>query len=77
MFPRVSTEASGWREALSDPGIVRTILWRLLLVALSATTGIVVAGHTEPVVAVLVVVAVVLVLSLAWLRLTGRAGRTR
>lgn len=67
-----STEVAGWLEAFSEPGILRALLVRVLLVTLSAAAGAVGAVYASPLVVVLVAALVTLVASLVVLRVTGR-----
>jgi len=72
MWRSVSTEAAGWREALSDRANLRVIGARLALVALSSLTGAAAAEYAGIAVACLAVTGASLVGSLAALRARGR-----
>jgi hypothetical protein len=73
MFPRVSTEVEGWRDALSDRPTVLTLAGRLVSAALCAAAGVVGSRTAEPYAVVLGTTLVVLGYSLVRLRATGRA----
>ena len=73
MFRRVSTEAAGWRDALTTREIALPLVWRLVLVAVSTAAGVVAGQEVHsPGYAVLWVTGVVLVASLARLRVLRR-----
>ena len=72
MWQSVSTEAAGWREALSDRANLRVIGVRVALAALSSLAGAVAAGYAGLAAACLAVTGASLVGSLAVLRARGR-----
>lgn len=71
MWQVISTEIEGWREAFKDRVIVAVLVWRVVWTALAAAAGVLGTRYAEPLVVVLVVAWLSLVLSLAWLRVTG------
>ena len=72
MFRRVSTEAAGWREALTSPEVVLPLAFRLVLAALCTAAGIVGSRYAGPAAVLLGTVLVVLVGSLVLLRIRTR-----
>jgi hypothetical protein len=72
MWRSVSTEAAGWREALTDRGILAAICLHLISAALCATAAVVWSGIAGPAAAVLGTTLVVLGVVLVRLRVTGR-----
>lgn len=65
------TEVAGWREAFRTPGVVRTILARLLLAVSLTLWGAVMVRYTDVAVVVLAGMGVVLLATLALLRWRG------
>jgi hypothetical protein len=69
MWRIVSTEVQGWLDALSDPPVLTTILWRLLAAMFFVAAGIL--GASQPAATVAGVVLAVLLFCLVRLRLFG------
>lgn len=70
MLQAVWTELAGWREALTEPSVLVTIIWRLLGAGFIVMAGIL--GASQPGVTVAGVVLVVLAFCLIRLRLYGQ-----
>jgi hypothetical protein len=72
MSPAVSTELRGWAQALSTAEVWLALVWRLAGAALCTAAGAVGSWYVDPLVVLLGVPAVIVVASLARLRVTGR-----
>lgn len=71
MSPAVSTEVEGWKTALSDRAVLRTLALRLVFATLCTALGVVGPDHATPLVVLLSVSGAVLVGSLVLLRVRG------
>lgn len=74
MWPRrLTDEARGWREALAAADVLAEVAWRVGFATCSAAAALLAwSWWHQAWLAVLLPVAVVLLLALARLRLTGR-----